>query len=94
MPHNQPDKLSLKSKWDDCPHQIWKCARVVRQLEIYVIPAYCAFLRNAHLPFQYTIKELGWDNIAASELYPLIEKLSNKMNHRKEWGRNGYVVKT
>jgi hypothetical protein len=67
---------------------------VVRQLETYVIPAYCAFFKSAHLLFQCIIKELGWDNITVSELYPLMEKLRNKMNQGKERGRNGDIVKT
>jgi hypothetical protein len=48
--------------------------------EACIILAYCAFLENALLPFQCTIKELDWDNITAPELCPLMEKLRNKMS--------------
>jgi hypothetical protein len=43
------------------------------------IPAYRAFLKNAILPYQCTIKELEEDNITAPDLYLLMEKLRNKM---------------
>jgi hypothetical protein len=49
-----------------------------------VIPAYCAFLKSALLTFQCTIKELEWDIVTAPELYPLVEKLRNKVSQRKE----------
>jgi hypothetical protein len=45
MPHNQPHKLSIKFNGMIVLTRfgsIWKFARVVRQLETYVIPAYCA----------------------------------------------------
>jgi hypothetical protein len=73
---------------DDCPRQIWKylevCERGEAAGEETCDTVYCAFLKNALLPFQCTINELEQDNITALKLYPLMEKLRNKMSQRKE----------
>jgi hypothetical protein len=52
--------------------------------EICVIPAYCAILKYAFLPFQCIIEELELDNITAQDLYSLMEKLRIKISQRKE----------
>jgi hypothetical protein len=52
--------------------------------ETCVLLECCAFLKNALLSFQCSVRELELDNITASELYPLMEKLRKNVSQRKE----------
>lgn len=82
-------KTAAKGGGDNHPCQIWKCLEVCESggaagEETCIKPTYCAFLKSTLLSFQFTIKELEQDNNTAPEVYPLKEKLRNKMRQRKE----------
>jgi hypothetical protein len=51
--------------------------------ESSIIPVYCAFLKNALLPFQCTIKQLERDSTMAPELFASMEELKNKIKGRQ-----------
>jgi hypothetical protein len=78
----------LSSGADECPRHIWKYLKGCEEGETEgeessIIPSYCAFLKNALLSFQCTLKQLERDSAMAAEIFALMEELKNKINQSK-----------